>query len=83
MQFAENKWKCFTYFLIIHCSNDSVENINLNAWTENFKIYGCFFFLTLNFKSGEKYYWKKKLLKMEMSDLSDERNLDKSKVLSV
>lgn len=42
-----------------------------------------FFFLTLNFKSGEKYYWKKKLLKMEMSDLSDERNLDKSKVLSV
>lgn len=26
---------------------------------------------------------KKNLLKMEMSDLSDERNLDKSKVLSV
>lgn len=26
---------------------------------------------------------EKKLVKMEMSDLSDERNLDKSKVLSV
>lgn len=40
------------------------------------------FFLTLHFKSGDKYY-RKKMLKMEMSDLSDKRNLDKSKVLSV
>lgn len=82
MQFAEKKWKCFTYFLIIHCSNDSVENINLNAWTENFKIY-VFFFFNFKFQIRWKILLKKKLLKMEMSDLSDERNLDKSKVLSV
>lgn len=83
MQFAEKKWKCFAYFLIVHCSNSSVENVNLNVWTENLKIYVWLFFKTLQYKSDEKYYWKKKLLKTEMNDLSDERNLDKSKVLSV
>lgn len=70
-----------------------MENVSLNAWTENLKIYVCFcfvsclflvfFFRKLYISNQMKNTTEKKLVKMEMSDLSDERNLDKSKVLSV
>lgn len=42
-----------------------------------------FFFRKLYISNQKKNTTEKKLVKMEMSDLSDERNLDKSKVLSV
>lgn len=63
MQFAENKWKYFAYVLIIHCSNSSVENVNLNAWTENLKIYVCLFFFKFYVSNQMKNTTEKKFVK--------------------